>query len=238
MPRLAACLALFAILFSPLAPAAKDDGWVIAAKARSAEDISLWTRTIPGASLKAFRGSMHTDAPLESVAALLYDMRYMCDWIFRCKEARFVGTAENGDSYIYLAIKGIWPVGDRDAVLRVTPVWDTATGALTLKGVAAPDRLPEVDGYVRIPAIESSWRVTPVTGGLMHIEMEGHVDPAGYVPLWLANTVVTLVPRFTLHSVRELLRKPGWRQPSQVETGAGLLRQMKRGEKPSPRTPR
>lgn len=210
------------LLLAQVTLAAQED-WVIAAKARSPEDISLWTRTVPGAELKAFRGAMHTDAPMASAVAMLYDATNMTEWIFRCREAHILGQAENGDTFIYLKIEGIWPVGDRDAIIRAHPVLNEATGELVIIGTAELDYIPPVDGYVRIPAIESTWRLTPTPGGLIRIEWTGHVDPAGYVPRWLTNALATWIPRHTLRQVRGLLDDPRWRAPAVQEKGKALL---------------
>lgn len=223
--RLLAFLALF--LFLPAGASAAEDGWVLAAKARKPEDISLWTRYIPGAELKAFRGVTHTSAPMDSVIALLHDATRMQEWVFRCREARILGQAENGDTYVYLKISGIWPVGDRDAVIRVHPTYNPRTGEIDMQGIAAPDYLPRNPDYVRIPMIESSWKLTPAPMGLTRIEWTGHVDPAGSVPRWLSNLVATLVPRHTLSSVRDLLDGETYRTPAQRELGHDWIEKIR-----------
>lgn len=214
--------ALLALLLSGIAGAAAD-GWVTAAKARTPEDISLWTRSVPGAALKAFRGATHVTVPMESAVAFVYDISTMTRWIFRCQEARLLAEESDGSRVIHLKIKGIWPMDDRDAVIRVTPTLDTATGELRLTGIAAPDYLPKQEGYIRIPSIESSWLMKPAANGLLRVELTGHVDPAGNVPLWLANSVVTLVPRYTLKHMRELVSEPKWQTPAQRELGSRLI---------------
>lgn len=201
-----------------------NDGWVVAAKARSPEDISLWTRTIPGAELKAFRGAMHVRAPMPSVVALLYDTTNMTKWIFRCDQARIVGEEANGDLLIQVHIEGIWPMGDRDAILRAHPVLNRKTGELVVHGTAVPDYLPPAPGHVRIPALEYTWRITPADGNLTHIEWTAHVDPGGNIPRWLANTLGTLVPRYTLRQVRNLLTDSvEWHLPATQEKGRRMI---------------
>lgn len=221
-------LTVLACAWAALAVGAEDDGWVIAAKARNPQDISLWTRNVPGAPLKAFRGATHTDVALPNVVALLYDASSMCAWVFRCKEARIVGVDQaTGDTFVYMAVRGIWPVGDRDAIIRVHPVWNVRTGELSVQGTAAPTYLPKTEGHVRIPAIESSWRFTPAGNNLLRIEWTGHIDPGGNVPLWLANTVATLVPRYTLRQVRDLLQESGWRSNAARDAGLAQLNQVR-----------
>lgn len=230
MTRLAtffSALAVSLLLSVPSHAADKDDDWVVAAKARSPQDISLWTRVVPGAELKAFRGATHTQADLASAVAMLNDEPTICHWTFRCQEVRKVGTAENGDIYFYLKIKGMWPVADRDAVIRAHPVLNTRTGELVITGFAEPDYLPRSPTHVRIPSIESTWRLTPVPNNLVRMEWTGHVDPAGSIPRWISNTVATLIPRYTLNKMRQLMEEPQWRSPAAREAGQALLGQIR-----------
>ncbi|MFZ5757191.1 MAG: START domain-containing protein [Pseudomonadota bacterium] len=209
------------------APLQADEGWISAAKARTPQDISLWTRTVPGAELKAFRGATHVDVPVAGMAAFLYDTHAMPDWIFRCREARILAEHEDGTVDLHLKIKGIWPLEDRDAVIHVTPEV-TPGGGLRLTGVAAPDLLPLQPGYIRIPSIESTWLMQPADNGLLRIEWSGHVDPAGNVPRWLANALVTLVPRYTLRHVHMLTEDEKWRSPARLEQGWRLIERSRR----------
>ncbi len=228
MHRFFAFLARISLLLLLAAGAAgTNDGWVIAAKARTPEDISLWTRSIAGAELKAFRGVTHSDAPIENLVALLYDTAAMPEWLFRCQEAAIVGEDSNGDFYLHLQIKGIWPLDDRDVVIRVRQFFDTQTGEILMAGTAAPDYLPPLPDHVRIPTIASTWRLTPMPQGLVRIEWEGHVDPAGNVPRWLANSVATLVPRHTLRNFRNLMQEPARRSPAQQTAGAALIEHIR-----------
>lgn len=233
MSRCALLFALLASFFLAGSPAtaatetATDNPWRLAAKARSPADISLWTRTVPGAQLKAFRGATHVEVPMESVTAFLHDTEAMTHWVFRCKEARILAENDDGTMYVHLKIDGIWPLEDRDAVVKVIPDLVPATGELRLIGVAAPDYLPPQPDHIRIPSIESTWLMRPGANGLLYVEWSGHVDPAGNVPRWLANTLVTLVPRYTLKHMRELVADPKWRQPAQREFGHLLIERVR-----------
>lgn len=235
MPRFSSLIALtLGLLAATLSPAvaAKDvisadtDGWVVAAKARSPSDISLWTRTVPGAQLKSFRGATHLDAKMESMVAFLYDTRRMQDWLFRCKEARILEERPDA-TYVYIRIKGIWPLEDRDAVVKVVPEFVAATGEIRLRGTAAPDFLPQQEGHIRIPAIESTWLMRPAGPGQLYVEWWGHVDPAGNVPRWLSNSIATLIPRYTIKQVRGQIAADTWKTPASLEAGSKLLERIR-----------
>lgn len=222
-------LGLLAAVLAPAATAkdtADTDGWVVAAKARSPSDISLWTRTVPGAQLKSFRGATHLETGMESMVAFLYDTSLMQDWLFRCKEARILEDRPDA-TYVYLRIKGIWPLEDRDAVVKVVPEFVAATGEIRLRGTAAPDFLPKQEGHIRIPAIESTWLMRPAGQGQVYVEWWGHVDPAGNVPRWLSNSIATLIPRYTIKQVREQITADRWKSAASLEAGSKLLERIR-----------
>jgi hypothetical protein len=220
--RFVACAALLLPLLS-LAGATADDGWVPASKARSPEDLSLWTRYVDGAQLKAFRGMSHTRAPLHAIVTFLNDVERSPDWIFRCREARLLQRDYGGDTYIYMRYKGIWPMEDRDAVIRLTSRYNPLTGEVLLNAEAAPDYLAPVEGVVRVPSIHSQWRLQPADDGLIRMTFTGHVDPGGFLPLWLANTLVTLIPRYTIRDAQEILDGPDYRSEDKLAHGRAIL---------------
>jgi hypothetical protein len=216
-------------VLAELAPALGLDGesggsgtdWVCAAEARAPSDIALWSRNVPGMALRAFRGRTRCAAPFERVVGLLLDIPQMRQWLFRCAEARVVSDTPAGERIVYFAVDGIWPLGDRDAVLRVRPTFDAATGAVTFAGVVAPDVLATVPGKVRIVSITSSWRVVPTSDGLVEVEWVGQVDPVGHAPPWLVNTVAVQAPRYGLRRMHQLLDGPA--DPAHIRAGQAFL---------------
>lgn len=205
-----------------------DSGWVVVARARSPDDISLWTRHIAGAELKAFRGATELELPVEGLLAFLDDVPRMTKWLFRCRQAKIITRLDDGVVYIYLQIEGIWPVEDRDAVVKVVPEYTAATGTIRLVGTAAPDYLPPSEGYVRVPSLETTWLMRPAGEGRIYVEWSGHVDPGGKVPRWLSNVLAPLVPRHTLQHLREETAQPLWLHPAQREHGAEMLARFRK----------
>ena len=54
------------------------------------------------------------------------------------------------------------------------------------------------------------WTVQPLGEGNVHVVLEGFFDPAGNIPAWLYNNVITETPVKAIHSLREraLSNKP------------------------------
>ena len=121
------------------------------------DDIVVWTRTIPGAPLKDFRGRMVIDKPLDAVAAGVTDTATYPEWFFQMQEARILEGSSMDDVYVYFVIGGIWPVSARDAVARATVTQDPKTLAIRMIADATPDKIPPVQGLVRMPKMKPVW---------------------------------------------------------------------------------
>lgn len=201
-PFLAFCLVLATGLPS-LAWAQTD--WKLT---KDTDGIQLYTREVPGQVLKAFRGVMQIDAPLRQVAAMLADVPAMPEWFFMLEDARWLKGEHVDDSYVYLALKGIWPVSPRDVVVHVKVRQDPATLAIHVDANSEDGILPQQDGFVRLPSMRAFWRITPVGPKHTEIEIEGSADPGGRIPLAIANFAVTILPEQTLKKMRVHLAKP------------------------------
>lgn len=169
--------------------------------------LTIYTRAVPGQDLKDFRGVLRVKASMREAVAALMDVEAMPQWFFNMKEARVLDPS-HGESYLlYLVIKGIWPVSDRDAVIGMTIGQNPQTLALSMMGRVVPDAYPLVRERVRIPRMQSGWTVTPVSPRETEIRLDGNADPGGHIPLWVANLVVVSMPKNSLQNLRTLLQK-------------------------------
>lgn len=191
------------------------------------DGITVWTRTIPGAPLKDFRGRMVIDKPLDAVAAGVTDTATYPEWFFQMREARILEGGSMNDVYVYFVIGGIWPVSARDAVARATVTQDPKTLAIRMIADATPDKIPPAQGLVRMPGLKSGWELTPLSPTRTQIELIGNADPGGMIPLWLANSVVQVMPRETLKRLRKQLDKPKYAKPDALFNADPLLREFR-----------
>lgn len=225
---LAALLLSIAAVVSPVATATDKPGVVPAWElVGDSHGIRIWTRMIPGAPLKDFRGVMEVSYPLDVVVAAVTDVASYPEWFFQMREARLVEGKSLDDAYVYFMIAGLWPVSDRDAVVKATVSQDPQTLALSMLADGAPKKIPEVKGRVRMPAMHSGWTLTPLSPTRTQIELIGNADPGGWVPLWMSNSVVQLMPKETLKRLRRQLEKPKYRNTAELFAGDPLLRELR-----------
>lgn len=175
------------------------------------DTIAVYTADIPGQELRAFRGVTIVPAPIRSVVALLGDVENMPAWFYQMKSARELDQGPVHGHYQYLVIAGIWPVKDRDVVVRASTI-QQSNGAIVITAIAQPDKLPRQDCCVRIPRLESTWLVRAVDGSRTEVTLTTSSHPGGSLPLWIANLVATDMPRKTLEALRTEVRKPAYAQ--------------------------
>lgn len=189
--------------------------------------IRIWTRMIPGAPLKDFRGVMEVSYPLDVVVAAVTDVASYPEWFFQMREARLVEGKSLDDAYVYFMIAGLWPVSDRDAVVKASVAQDPQTLAVSMRADGAPKKIPAVKGRVRMPSMHSGWTLTPLSPTRTQIELIGNADPGGWVPLWMSNSVVQLMPKETLKRLRRQLEQPKYRDPATIFASDPLLRELR-----------
>lgn len=171
--------------------------------------LTLYTRTVAGQDLKDFRGVLRVKAPMRHVVQMLADADSMPQWFFNMREARLLEINGNDNSFLYFVIKGMWPVSDRDAVVRLHLQQDAKTLALTFTATAVPEHYPPMRNRVRMPRLLASWVVTPVSATETEVRLDGHADPGGSIPVWMANLVVVELPKVTLRNLRQRLETQG-----------------------------
>lgn len=157
---------------------------------------------------------------------MLADVPAMPDWFFLLKEARFIKGEQVENSHVYMAMKGIWPVSPRDAVAHILVRQDPVTLSIHVNVSSEEGILPRKEGFVRIPALEASWRLTPVTPTHTEVEIMGSADPGGMIPTALANFLVTTLPERTLKNMREQIAKPEYQDLNQIYKKNPKLREL------------
>lgn len=194
--------------------------------ASDSQGIKIWTRQIPGHPVKDFRALMTVDAPMATVVATLTDVNTFPQWFWMMNEARVLEGVALDDAYLYFSLKPIWPVSARDTVIRARVSQDPSTLAVSIDVHAEPGRIPPVKDHVRIPAMKSGWKLTPLSKTQTSLELVGHADPGGFIPLWLANMVVTVMPKETFKKLREHLADPRYRDAASMYAQNPMLRDL------------
>ena len=170
------------------------------------KDISVYTRTVEGSSLKEFKGVTHIKADVNAFVALLRDADVATDWMHNVIDFNVMESPSDTENVVYTVNKTPWPVTDRDAYIR-SVMTATETGVVTSSIVAEPEFKEANEDYIRMPELKGSWVFTPQAEGMVEVVYQVHANPGGSLPDWLVNTIVVETPMNTLSNLQEIVVK-------------------------------
>jgi len=190
--------------------------------AKEEDGIKVYTRAVDGSPVKQFRASTKISASLASVLAVMLDSDACPEWIYRCAEAKVLKRNNFGDSYVYRTINLPWPVTDRDIVMHKLVTQDPDSKTVTIKNTSVPDFFPRTK-HVRIEVSESLYLLEPGKDGTVELTWTQLSDPAGALPKALVNSMIVTSPLSTLKSLREMVKKDGYRNAKLSYDDQGVL---------------
>ena len=196
-------------LYSPLVSADSDD-WNLR---YSQDGLNVYTKHIEGAQIKSFRAEMEVDVPLQQVLAVIKDVKHYSNWFHLCRSYEVVQGAMDLGEYIgYYVVEAPWPLKDRDVYVKNVMTQDPDTHIVTILTNAVPDFKPVNTEFTRVPEVYGRWTFKPLSPERTYIEFIGHGHPGGIIPVWIANLVVTDVPKKSFLNLRALFDDPKNRQ--------------------------
>lgn len=167
------------------------------------DGIKIYTRKDLHSDLKSYRGETSFRAPMEKVCMLLGTSNNFDWWDKGFSTIKILNYQDQKFIQYYFVYDMPWPVADRDLTVESVIKMDTATGKYTVSSHPVPNAIPQNPDLVRITKYWQIWTVQPLDKRLMHITLEGAIDPGGNIPSWLYNMLVTEMPLKTLRSLRD-----------------------------------
>lgn len=171
------------------------------------EGIKIYTRKEKGNSLKSFRGVTDIRASMEEVTNLIGNVKNLDWWDKNLREIKVLQYEPDHYSQYYLVYDAPWPVSDRDLCVEAKITDDRFSRQRTIMSTPLPDIIPEQPGIVRITDYWQRWTMMPMRDGKVHVVLEGYVDPAGSVPDWIYNFVITETPLKIMRGIKEKLER-------------------------------
>lgn len=171
------------------------------------EGIKIYTRKDSGSSLKSFKGVTDINASADKVFNLIGNVKNLDWWDKNLREIKVLYYEKEKRSQYYLVYDSPWPVTDRDLCVDATITTDPLTGVRTITSVPLLNVIPENPAYVRIKDYWQNWILEPTGKDVVHVVLEGYVDPAGSVPDWIYNMVITDTPLKIIRGIKQRLEK-------------------------------
>jgi hypothetical protein len=167
------------------------------------DGINIYTRKENNSSLKSFMGVMDVKSTMQMVFSVISNVRNTRWWDENVRQINVLSLEENKHMQYYLIYHAPWPVSDRDLCVDATISMDSISGQRIIYSVSLPDRIPVNPDLVRIRNYWQKWTIQPRDKGIIHLILEGYVDPGGSVPSWLYNMVITETPLKILRGIQK-----------------------------------
>lgn len=171
------------------------------------DGIKIYTRNSEDNPVKSFRGEATINTSMEKISRIIGRIESFEWWDEDVSEIKVLEYEEEKIIKYYLVYDVPWPLDDRDLCVLAEITNDTINGTRTVYSKALPGVVPEQSGKVRITNYWQKWVITPGGPGKLNVVLEGSVDPAGAIPSWIVNMVITDTPLNIITKVREQVGK-------------------------------
>lgn len=198
---LAAWAALFASLlaFSP-ALATGDDSWRFIDEEHG---IHTWRKDL-GERRAAFRGQTFIRGTIDEALAPILDWKHHTEWMYGVKESTLLRQLSPTRVLVYVRVKGVWPVWDRDAVSESELKWSADRKHLVIYGHSVQSDLRQVPKrVVRMPLLKGTMKMWQVEPQRVKVLYDIEADLGGRIPQWIAKIASREIPYHTLFNLRK-----------------------------------
>jgi len=166
------------------------------------DGIKIYTRKEANTSLKSFRGEVTFHTQMSKVCNLIGNVKNVDWWDKNLREINVLSYEEDKNIKYYLVYDVPWPFTDSDLCVEAKITTDPVTGQRVIYSVPLPDVIPEKPDLIRIKNYWQKWIIQPMDKGNIYVILEGFVDPAGSVPAWLYNMVITETPLKIIRGIK------------------------------------
>ncbi len=170
--------------------------------------VKVYQQQSEGRDLPIFKGESVIEANIYALLAVISDFDRHKEWMHGCHTARLLKRVDELHLLSYNRTDAPWPVDDRDVVLesRVSIQAEKHTVQINFQATRSPLQ-PEVEGVVRMTRLKGYYRLKALSSTRTHVMYQVDADPAGAIPTWVAEMIVSDMPVNTLNNLREQVGK-------------------------------
>lgn len=195
-------ISIFLLLFSSVSLFAQEWDFI-----KEKDGIKIYTRKEGGSTLKSFKGVTDLHTQLEKVYNLIGNVKNVDWWDKNLREINVILYEKDKHIQYYLVYGAPWPLTDRDLCVDAKITTDPFTGIRIIYSTPLLNVIPEKPDLVRIKDYWQRWTIEPAGKDIVHITLEGYVDPAGNVPDWIYNMVITETPLKIIRGIKSRLEE-------------------------------
>jgi hypothetical protein len=171
------------------------------------DGIKIYTRSEENNPVKSYRGEADVRTSMENIRHVIGSIESFDWWKEDLSEIKVLAYEKEKYIRYYLIYDLPWPISDRDLCVEARISNDSITGVRSVRATPLEGIVPEKPDLVRIKNYWQLWTMEPAGEGIIHMTLEGSVDPAGNIPTWLVNMVITDTPLKVIRKVIEQVQK-------------------------------
>lgn len=173
---------------APLPDVNSNDGWELQLDKNG---ITIYTRDWPGSSFVAVKTVQVIQSSLTNIVGNFLDISSFPEWVKDMKEGKLIEDFNaNNQRTIYMHMGLPWPLKDRDVVIQQTLKQNPSNYEVRLLEEKRSDLIPENEGILRIPRVNSEFVLTPLKEGGVRMVWQGHNEPGGFIPSFIVNWMI------------------------------------------------
>jgi hypothetical protein len=148
--------------------------------------MKIFTASVDNSKFKSIRVQTVFDGTITKLISIISNIKQHPEWVYRAKTAYILKQVNPNEFLYYIESILPWPLNNRDAIIHLTIMHDTAHGILRINAFSEPAFIEKKNGLVRIPFSKGTWYVTE-TNHQLNIDYTFEVDPGGGLPAWMVN---------------------------------------------------
>ena len=182
-------------------------GWKLVKKEVGENGIQVYSRSIQGSEIHAFRGETIVDASIGRVSSVIIDPSRKREWVYKLTDVRTLEVINDLERIEYNRTATPIVMKDRETVFygRAELQPEKNVVIFHVKSVDVP-HAPKTP-YVRAVVHKGAYILTALGPNKTKVVVEMHVDPMGSVAAWIINMFQVDWPYHTLEGLKRQVTK-------------------------------
>ena len=151
------------------------------------DGIKVYTRNEENNPVKSYKGEMDLHTTMVKISRILGNIESFDWWDESITDIKVLGFEKEKYIRYYFIYDLPWPLSDRDLCVESLITNNPVTGKRVVRASPLLGIVPEKPDLVRIKNYWQQWVMQPEDNGILHVTLEGSVDPGGNIPAWLAT---------------------------------------------------
>lgn len=172
---------------------------------RDSDGIKVYTCKTENEKFKLLRAEFELrNITLAQLKEFIWNVPNYTTWQYNMIESEQISSTGEYEMSYRSVVDAPWPVENRELVLKVKMVVDSATSSIFIRSYDYDKPAP--DNMIRVPFFDGSWRIIKDVNKLQ-VTYTLRIDPGGLVPAWLANIAMAEGPFVSFKKLKEQLEK-------------------------------